>query len=249
MPRGGRRRSVKTNARAALPASRLYGLGEAEGEGVAEGEGEAEGDAVGEGEAVGGGEAVRSVVSSVLSGALEGVGGVAAVGSVRSVVRGGGSYGPLSTTESVIPTTAAASATTGVSAITRGTRASGRTHPSKKYHSSTAMTTSTATTSHDGCPNTGSTYPPNALLYQDRGSAGPLTTSGTRPGPCPLPVQGVADIFAETAPQKNKEASADHRPKQMAASHAWEASPSRSAATSILPLTAAHRMARVAHSG
>ncbi len=116
---------------------------------------------MGEGEVVGDGEAVRSVVS----GALEGTGVVAVVGSVRSVVRGGGSYGPLSTTDSVIPTTAAASATTGVSATTRGTRANGRTHPSKKYHSSTAITTSTAATSHDGCPNTGSTYPPNALLH------------------------------------------------------------------------------------
>jgi hypothetical protein len=129
---------------------------------------------VGEGEAVGDGEAVRSVVFSVFSGPLEGA-SVVVVGFDRSVVRGGGSYGPLSTTESVIPTTAAASATTGVSAITRGTRASGRTHPSKKYHSSTAMTTSTAATSHDGCPNTGSTYLPNALPYQDRGS--PLPAS------------------------------------------------------------------------
>ena len=50
---------------------------------------------MGEGEAVGDGEAIRSVVSSIVSGSLEGMGGAAVVGSVRSVVRGGGSYGPL----------------------------------------------------------------------------------------------------------------------------------------------------------
>jgi hypothetical protein len=85
---------------------------------------------VGVGEAVGGGEVVRWVVSSVVLGFLEGM-DVAVVGSARSVVRGGGSYGPLSATDSVIPTTTAAIATTGVSATTRGTRANGRTHPSK----------------------------------------------------------------------------------------------------------------------
>jgi hypothetical protein len=125
---------------------------------------------VGEGEGAGDGEAVRSVVSSIFSGSLEGMGVVAVVGSVRSVVRGG-SYGPLSATDSVIPTTAAAIATTGVSATTRGTRASGRTHPSKKYHNSTATPVSTAATSHHASPNIRATYPPNTLLCQDRGSA------------------------------------------------------------------------------
>jgi hypothetical protein len=60
---------------------------------------------------------------------------------------------------------------------------------------------------------------------------------------------GAADVLAHTAPQKNKQASADHRPKQTAASHAWEGNPSRSAATSILPLTAAHRRASTDQSG
>ena len=146
------------------------GLGEADGDGEAEGEGEAEGDVVEEGEAVGDGEALRSVVSSVVSGSLEGM-GVVVVSSVRSVVRGGGSYGSLSATDSVIPTTAAAITTTGVRATTRGTLANGRTHPSKKYHNSAATTISTAATSHHGCPIIGSTYPPNTLLCQDRGSA------------------------------------------------------------------------------
>jgi hypothetical protein len=106
---------------------------------------------VGEGEKLGDGEAARSVVSSVFSGPLEGA-GVVVVGSVRSVVCGGGSYGPLSATDSVIPTTAAASVTTGVSATTSGTRNNGRTHPSKTYHNSTATLASTAATSHHGCP-------------------------------------------------------------------------------------------------
>ena len=70
--------------RGPLPASRPYGLGEAEGDGEAEGE--AEGEAVGEGEAFEDGEAVRSV----FSGSLGGVGVVTAEGSVRSVVRGRG---------------------------------------------------------------------------------------------------------------------------------------------------------------
>jgi hypothetical protein len=125
---------------------------------------------VGEGEAVGDGEAVRSVLSSVFSWPLEGA-GVAVVGSVRSVVRGGGSYGPLSATDSVIPTSAATAATTGDSITTNGTRANGRTHPSKKYHNSTAITTSTPATSHHGCPNIEATYPPNTLFHQDQGSA------------------------------------------------------------------------------
>jgi len=124
---------------------------------------------VGEGEAIGDGEAVRSVFS-FFSEPL-GETGVAVVGSVRSVVRGGGSYGPLSATDSVMPTTAAAIVTTGVSATTKGTRANGRTHPSKKYHNSTATTASTPATSHHGCPNIGATYPPNNFLHQDRGSA------------------------------------------------------------------------------
>ena len=148
-----------------LPVSHPYGLGEAEGEGEAEGAGEAEG--VGEGAAVGDGFAVSSVFSSVfssvLSGLLEGM-GVAVVGSVRSVVRGG-SYGPLGATDSVIPTSAAVSVTTGASATTSGTRANGLTRPSKTYHNS--MATSMATTArtagntHHGCPNIRATYPSN----------------------------------------------------------------------------------------
>jgi hypothetical protein len=125
---------------------------------------------VGEGEAVGDGEAVRSVVFSVFSGPLEGA-GVVVVGFDRSVVRGGGSYGPLSATDNVIPTTAAASVTTGVSATTSGRRTNGRTRPSKTYHNSTATPASTAATSHHGCPNIGATYPPNTLLLQERRSA------------------------------------------------------------------------------
>ena len=163
-------RTILASLLGLLPAPRPYGFGEAEGDGEAEGVGEAEGDAVGVGEAVGGGEGVRWVVSSVVLGFLEGM-GVAVVGSARSVVRGGGSYGPLSATDSVIPTTTAAIATTGVRATTRGTRANGRTHPSKKYHKSVAITTSTAATSHHGYPIIGETYPPNTLLYQDRGTA------------------------------------------------------------------------------
>ncbi len=131
------------------------------------GKGEAVGDAVGE--AVGDGEAIRSVVSSVVSGLLEGA--VVVVGSVCSVVRGGGSYGPLSATDSVIATTTAAAVATGVSTTTRGTRTNGRTRPSKKYHNSTATPASTAATSHHGYPIIWETYPPNTLLYQDRGTA------------------------------------------------------------------------------
>jgi hypothetical protein len=139
------RSHFRIRPRAALYiSSRHYGLGEAEGEG------EAEGDGVGEGEAVGDGEAVRSVVS----GPVEGIGVVVMVGSVRSVVRCRGSYGPLSDTDKVIPTTTAAIATTGVSTTTRGTRTNGRTHPSKKYQKSTATTASTATDSHHGYPKT-----------------------------------------------------------------------------------------------
>jgi hypothetical protein len=158
-----------------VPAAHLYGLGEAEGDAVGEAEGdavgEAEGVGVGEGEAVGDGEAVRAVVSSTFSGPVEGAGVVVVVGSGRSVVRGGGSYGPLSATDSVIPTTAAAIVTTGVSATTSGRRTNGRTRPSKTYHNSTATPASTASTSHHGCPNIGATYPPNTLLHQGRGSA------------------------------------------------------------------------------
>jgi hypothetical protein len=136
-----------------VPAAHLYGLGEAEGDAVgeAEGDGEAVGDAVGEGEAVGDGEAVRSVVSSNFSRPLEGAGVVVVVGSARLVVvRGGGSYGPLSATDSVIPTTATASVTTGVSATTSGRRTNGRTRPSKTYHNNPATTTITPATSHMG---------------------------------------------------------------------------------------------------
>ena len=167
-----RANSPPTPTGVALPAFRLYGLGDAEGDAEAEDDGE--GDDVGEGEAVSAdGEADRSVVSSVLSsvlsGPLEGT-DVAVVGSVRSIFRGG-SYGPLSATESVIATTATTIVTTGVSTTTRGIRANGRTHPSKKYHNSTATTNSTPATSHHGCPNMVATYPPNTLLHQDRGSA------------------------------------------------------------------------------
>jgi hypothetical protein len=126
---------------------------------------------VGEEEAVADGEAIRSVVSSIVSGSLEGMGVAAVVGSVRSVVRGGGSYVPLSATDSVIPTTNAAIATTGVSTTTRGTRTNGRTRPSKTYHNSTATMPSTAADGHTGSPIIGSPYPPNTLLHQDRGSA------------------------------------------------------------------------------
>ena len=124
---------------------------------------------MGEGEAVGDGEAIRSVVSSVVSGLLEGA--VVVVGSVCSVVRGGGSYGPLSATDSVIATTTAAAVATGVSTTTRGTRTNGRTRPSKTYHNNPATTTITPATSHHSCTNPKSVYSPNTLLYQDRASA------------------------------------------------------------------------------
>ena len=77
------------------------------------------------GEAVG--EGLRSVVSSVVSGPLEGMG-------VSVVCRSGGSYGPLSAADIVTATTTAISVTSGASAITSGTRTNGRTHSSKKYH-------------------------------------------------------------------------------------------------------------------
>ena len=85
-------RTILASLLGLLPAPRPYGFGEAEGDGEAEGVGEAEGDAVGEGDELGNGEAVRSDGSSVVS----------------SVVCGGGSYGPLSTTDTVMPITAAA---------------------------------------------------------------------------------------------------------------------------------------------
>jgi hypothetical protein len=129
------------------------------------------GEGEGVGEAVGDGEADRSGVSWVVSGPLEGAGVVVVVGFDRSVICGGGSYGPLSATDSVIPTTAAAIATTGVSTTTRGTRTNGRTFPSKTYHNSTATMPSTAADGHTGSPIIGSTYPPNTLLHQDRVSA------------------------------------------------------------------------------
>jgi hypothetical protein len=48
-----------------------------------------------------------------------------------------------------------------------------------------------------------------------------LRAPGDRAGLRPLLVNGVGgDILAHTAPKKNKEASADHRPKATAASHA-----------------------------
>ncbi len=125
-----------------------------------------EGDGEAEGEEVGDGFSVRSVVS----GSVEGMGVDVVVGSVRSVVRIGGSYGPLSDTDNVIPTSTAATATTGVSTTTRGTRTNGRTRPSKKCHKSTATTTSTAAGIHHGYASIGSTYPPNTLLHQGRPS-------------------------------------------------------------------------------
>jgi hypothetical protein len=128
------------------PTSRLYGLGEAEADGEAEGEGEGDGEA--EGEALGDGEAVCSVIS----GPVEGVGVVVMVGSVSSVVRIGGSYGLLNTTDNASPTTIAPNTTTGVSTATRGARTNGRTHPSMMYHRSAATTASTAPASHHGYP-------------------------------------------------------------------------------------------------
>jgi hypothetical protein len=102
------------------------------------------------GEAVGDGEAFRSVVSSP----LEGAGVVVVVGSVRWVVRSGGSYGPLSAADIVIATTTASSVTSGASATTIGRRTNGRTCPSRTYHNSTAKTTvTTAITTHAGSPN------------------------------------------------------------------------------------------------
>jgi hypothetical protein len=118
--------------------------------------GEAEG--VGEGD----GEAVEDVVFLVVAGSVEGTDLVTVVGSVRSVVRVGGSYGPLSAADNTAATTTATSTTTGTNAITSGTRTTGRTHPSKKYHNNTANTTSTATDSHHEYPSTiggTSTYP------------------------------------------------------------------------------------------
>ena len=143
-----------------------------------------EGDGVSEGEAVGDGFPVRS--RSVVSGSVEGMGVdlvVGLVGSVRSAVRTGGSYGPLSDTDNAIPTSSVASATTGVSTNTRGTRTNGRTHPSKKYHNSTATTTSKAAGIHHGYASIGLTYPPNILLHQDRGSA-PSPAGGVSLLPC-----------------------------------------------------------------
>jgi hypothetical protein len=104
------------------------------------------------GEAVGDGEALRSGFSLVFfSAPLEGTGVVVVVGSVRSVVvRGGGSYGPLSATDSVIPTSAAAAVTTGVSTTTSGTRTNGRTRPSKTYHNNPPTTTIAPAISHLG---------------------------------------------------------------------------------------------------
>ncbi len=126
-----------------MPASRryLYGLGEAVGDAVGEGEGVA---------VAGGEEAVRSVGSLVLSGPLQGAGVLAPVGSsVRSVI-GGGSYGPLSATDSVIATTTTAAVATGVSTTTSGMRTNGRTRPSKTYHNNPPTTTITPAISHLG---------------------------------------------------------------------------------------------------
>ena len=121
---------------------------------------------MGEGEALGYGEAVRSVVSSVVSRPLEGA-GVVVVGFDSSIVRGG-SYGPLSATDSVIPTTTIAAVATGVSATTSGTRTNGRTHPSKTYHNNPATATITPATSHHSCPNIKPAYPPNTPSTRTR---------------------------------------------------------------------------------
>ena len=103
---------------------------------------------MGEGEAVGDGEAVRSVVASVVFGAFEDA-GVVVAGSVRSLIRGG-SYGPLSATDSVIATTTTAAVATGVSTTTSGMRTNGRTRPSKTYHNNPPTTTIAPAISHLG---------------------------------------------------------------------------------------------------
>ena len=103
---------------------------------------------MGEGVAVADGEADHSVGSLVVFGAFEGA-GVVVAGSVRSVI-GGGSYGPLSATDSVIATTTTAAVTTGVSTTTSGMRTNGRTRSSKTYHNNPPTTTIAPAISHLG---------------------------------------------------------------------------------------------------
>ena len=122
--------------------SRLYGLGEAEG--LADGVGEAEDEA----------DEDEEVVTSVVPVPVEGVGDVVTVGSVSWVVSAGGSYVLVNKADNAIPTIIAANTNTGASTATKGTRRNGRTHPSMKYHSRAATTTSTATASHHGYPRT-----------------------------------------------------------------------------------------------
>src|SRR5215211_399333 len=59
----------------------------------------------------------------------------------------------------------------------------------------------------------------------------------------------VASLFAHAIPQNLTAASAAHRPKQTAASQAWEVCPLRSAATSIRPLTVQQTTASTNQSG
>jgi hypothetical protein len=117
----------------AIPASSLYGPGEAEGDG--EGEGEEVDDAVG---------------SSVVAGRVEGTGVVVEV--VRLGLCSGGSYGPLSAADNAAAPTTAASKHAGASTITSGTRTNGGTNPSKTYHNNAPNTTTTGTDSHHGNP-------------------------------------------------------------------------------------------------
>ena len=75
-------------------------------------------------------------------------------GFVSWVVPVCGSYVLVNKADNAIPTIIAANTNTEVSSATRGTRRDGRTHPSMKYHSRAATTTSTATASHHGYPRT-----------------------------------------------------------------------------------------------
>ena len=76
------------------------------------------------------------------------------LGSVSSVDPVGGWYGLVNKADNAIPTIIAANTNTGASTATRGTRRSGRTHPSIKYHKSTATTPSAAAASNHGYPGT-----------------------------------------------------------------------------------------------
>jgi hypothetical protein len=113
---------------------------------VAEGDGEAVGDA-------GLAERVASLAGPVGSGV--------ALRSVRSVRAGGGdSSGSVSTKESAIATTIAASVQTGASTTTSGATTHGRSQPPRTYHKSAANTTTTAAISHQGNPELSTPTPP-----------------------------------------------------------------------------------------